>query len=170
MTFKPVSTPHTLRQTTALADANLDLDAQIEATEQRLVAREAWLKASGEALTHRAQVALTPKRWVLPAVGAGVVLWLGWRLLRRQRSPRPVQHVPVDHHTTLRFNTDAKETPVAVKPTAEKIADLPWAGLTAMAWPLAPAAWRERLSPAAAVTVVSTALSIGRRLFQRRVH
>ena len=132
-----------------------DLDTQIEALEQRLVAREAWLRTTTESLTQRAQHALTPKPWVLPVVGVGAVLWLGWRWWHRQNTARPVR-------------VEVHESPTGHP--VDKLADLPWAGLTALAWPLAPVAWRERLSPTAAVTVVSTALSIGRRLRQRRGH
>lgn len=131
-----------------------DLDTQIEQLERRLVAREAWLQSAAESLAHRAQLAVTPKPWVLPVAGVGVVLWLGWRLWHR---PVPARQVIV--HAPAK----PAERPI------DGIADLPWAGLTALGWPLAPVAWQERLSPAAAATVVSTVLSIGRRLLRRRV-
>lgn len=129
-----------------------DLDAQIEALEQRLVAREAWLRSAAESLTQRAQAAITPSSWVLPAVGAGTVFWLGWRWWRR-RDPAPKVNVDVQAN-------------VSDRPFAP-LANLPWAGLTALVWPLAPAAWRARVSSAAAVTVVSTAVSIAQRLTHR---
>ena len=150
----PASQPMRSGTPTALPVAGLDLDTQIEQLEQRLVAREAWLQSAAESLAHRAQLAVTPKPWMLPVAGVGVVLWLGWRLWHR---PEPTRRVSID--------APAK---VAERPI-DGIADLPWAGLAALGWPLAPVAWRERLSPAAAATVVSTVLSIGRRLLRRRV-
>jgi hypothetical protein len=139
----------------ALPTAGLDLDAQIEQLEQRLVEREAWVRSTAESLAHRARVAVTPKPWVLPVVGVGVVLWLGWRLWHRRD---PGRHV----------NASAPASATGSSHRGE-IADLPWAGLTALGWPLMPLAWRERMSPAAATAVVGTVLSIGRRLFRRRV-
>jgi len=132
----------------------LDLDTQIEQLEQRLVAREAWLRSTAESLAQRAQLAVTPKPWVVPVVGVGVVLWLGWRWWHR-RDPAPRVSVGVPANVVERH--------------VDGLADLPWAGLTAMGWPLMPAALRGRVSPAAAAAVVSTVLAIGRRLFRRRV-
>ena len=138
---------------TAMPVVDLDLDTQIAQLEQRLIAREAWLRSTAESLAQRAQFAVTPKPWVLPVVGVGVVLWLGWRWRHRREPTRRVSvEVPAN---------DAGRH-------AEGLVDLPWAALTAMAWPLMPVPWRERFSPAAAATVVSTVLSIGRRLLRRR--
>ena len=131
----------------------LDLDAQIEQVEQRLMAREAWIRSTAESLGHRAQVAVTPKPWLLPAVGAGVVLWLGWRWWHRREPARET-----------RFEVPT----IAQARHSDGLVDLPWAGLTSLAWPMVPEAWRGRLSPAAAATVVSTVLSVARRLFRRR--
>lgn len=138
---------------TASPVADLDLDTRIEQLEQRLVAREAWLRSTAESLAQRAQRAATPRPWVLPVVGVGVVLWLGWRG-RHRREPTRQVNVGVPANVAERH--------------VEGLADLPWAGLAALGWPLAPAPWRERLSPAAAAAVVSTALSIGRLLLRRR--
>jgi len=91
---------------------------------------------------------------MLPVVGVGVVLWLGWRWWHRHEPAQPVSLEPRAH--------------IADRP-ADGLADLPWAGLTALGWPLLPVAWRGRISPAAATAVVSTVLSIGRRLFRRRM-
>lgn len=134
--------------------AHLDLDQQIDRLEQQLVAREAWIRTATGALTERAQVAATPQPWLLPVLGAGVVLWLGWRWWHRAEPARP----------------DALTLPAAPQPQppAGGLVDLPWAGLTALAWPLAPPAWRTRISPAAAAAGVSTLLSVARRLLHRR--
>ena len=150
----PASQPGPPSALTAWPVADLDLDTQIERLELRLVAREAWLRSTAGSLGQRAQLTVTPKPWVLPVVGAGVVLWLGWRWWHRRDPARQVSVViPAN---------------VAGRPV-DGLADLPWGGLTAVGWPLLPVAWRERVSPAAAATVASTVLSIGRRLLRRRV-
>jgi len=156
MTQNPLPRAQSTRSSApaAVPVADLDLDTQIEQLEQRLVAREAWLRSTAESLAHRTQHAVTPKPWVLPVVGAGVVLWLGWRWWRRRD---PARQVRVDATAS-----------VAVR-RAEGLTDLPWAGLTSLAWPLVPVTWRGRLSPAAAAAVVSTVISIARRLLHRRV-
>jgi len=84
----------------------------------------------------------------------GVVIWLGWRWSHR---PDPARLVSVEVPANVAGHD------------VDGLADLPWAGLTAVGWPLVPEAWRGNLSPAAAATVVSTVLSIGRRLLRRRV-
>lgn len=134
---------------------HLDLDQQIDRLERQLVAREAWIRDAASALTQRAQVAATPQPWLLPVLGAGVVLWLGWRWWHRAEPARPVvQALPA--------------APEAQHPVSGGLVDLPWAGLTALAWPLVPLAWRTRISPAAAAAGVSTLLSVARRLLRRR--
>jgi len=151
----PVSQRMLPNSPSALPSIDVDLDTQIELVEQRLVAREAWLRSTAESLTQRAQHAATPKPWVLPVVGAAVVLWLGWRWWHRKRP--------------------ALQGPAFVPATVEDrlqvggLVDLPWAGLTSLGWPLLPASWRGRLSPAAGAAIVSTIMSIGRRLLRRRI-
>jgi len=115
----PTSQPMHPRAPTAVV--GLDLDTQIEQLEQRLVAREAWLRSTAESLGQRTQIALTPRPWVLPVVGVGVVLWLGWRWWHRRE---PVPRVSVDVPASVAVRHD------------DGLADLPWAGLTAMGWPL----------------------------------
>ena len=154
MTPNALPTSQPMRPRAPTAVVGLDLDTQIEQLEQRLVAREAWLRSTAESLAQRAQLAVTPKPWVVPVAGVGVVLWLGWRWWHR-RDPTPQVSVGVPANVVERH--------------VDGLADLPWAGLTAMGWPLIPAAWRGRASPAAAAAVVSTVLAIGRRLFRRRV-
>ena len=149
----PGSQPTRPRAQTKLVVA--DLDTQIEQLERRLIDREAWLQSTAESLVDRAKLAVTPKPWVLPMVGVGVVLWLGWRLWRRRD---PERHV-------VRVNIPA----TVAEHHREGLVDLPWAGLTALGWPLVPVSWRERLSPAGAAAIVSSVLSIGRRLLRRRI-
>ena len=150
MTSHHLPPSQTVRPSAPTAVVGPDLDAQIE---QRLVAREAWLRATAESLAQRAQIAVTPRPWVLPVVGGGVVLWLGRHLWHRRE---PERQVSIDVSANVAGCQDSV------------LADLPWAGLTALGWPLAPLAWRERLSPAAAAAVMSTVLSIGGRLLRRR--
>ena len=148
----PAASP--MRPSASAVVEGADLDTQIKQLEQRLVAREDWLRSTAESLAQRAQLAVTPRPWVLPVLGVGVVVWLGWRLWHRRDSQRQVS-VEVSANVPGR--------------AVDGLADLPWAGLTALGWPLAPVAWRARLNPAAAAAVVSTVLSVGRRLLRRRV-
>ena len=144
----PAPAPATLR-----AEA-IDLDTQIEQLEQRLVAREAWLRSTAQSLGQRAQQAVAPRPWLLPMLCGGAALWLGWRWLRRRSPALPVSAALPVHAAVHR---------------GEVVADLPWAGLVALGWPLLPMAWRKRFSPATATAVVSTGLSVVRRLLGRRV-
>ena len=131
----------------------LDLDARIEQLEQRLIAREAWVRSTARSLGQRAQHAVTPTPWLLPLVGGAAVLWLGWRWWRRRTpAPQAVAALPVD----------------APLHRPDGFAALPWAGLVALAWPLLPIAWRSRFSPPAVTAAVSTGLLIVRRLVGRR--
>jgi hypothetical protein len=136
-----------------LSAPTVDLDSQIEQLERRLVEREAWLRSSAQSLAQRAQQAVAPRAWLLPALCGGAALWLGWRWLHHRSPALPVR-VALPVHVTVR--------------RGELLADLPWAGLVALGWPLLPMAWRARFSPATATAVASTGLSIVRRLFGRR--
>jgi hypothetical protein len=130
----------------------LDLDAQIEQIEQRLVAREAWVRSTAQSLGQRAQHAVTPRSGLLPTLGAVAVLWLGWRWWHRRPAPPARAALPLD--ATVRH--------------PDGLAAVPWAGLVSLGWPLLPAAWRARFSPAAATAAVSIGLLIVRRLAGRR--
>ena len=132
----------------------LDLETQIERLEQRLVARESWVRSSAQSLGERAKQGVTPSSWVLPVLGVGAVLWLGWRRWHRHNPALPVG-------STLPVNVAAHRV--------DRLADLPWAGLLELGWPLLPTAWRGRFSPAAATAATSALVSIARRLFGRRV-
>lgn len=132
----------------------IDLDTQIEQLEHRLVAREAWLRSAVQSLSQRAQLAVAPRPWLLPMLCGGAALWLGWRWLRHRRPASPANAtMPVS----------------AVVRRGDVVANLPWAGLLALGWPLLPLAWRKRLSPSTATAVVSAGFSIVRRLRGRRV-
>jgi apolipoprotein D and lipocalin family protein len=134
--------------------ALLDLDTQIGQLEQRLVAREAWVRSTALSLGRRAQHAVSPKSWLLPTVGGVAVLWLGWRWWLHRTPVPPVRAaLPV----------------IAAAQGPDELAAVPWAGLVALGWPLLPAEWRARVSPAAATAAVSTGLLVLRRLVGRRV-
>ena len=142
------------RQVPQVPQVPLDLDAQIEQIEQRLVAREAWVRSTAQSLSQRAQRGVKSRSWWLPILGGGALLWLGWRWWHRRSPTPPVSAaLPVD----------------AAVHRPDGLATLPWAGLVALGWPLLPMAWRRRFSPAAATAIVSTGLLIVRRLLGRRV-
>lgn len=152
------------------ADANpeLDLDAQIDRVEQRLVAREAWVRATTAALAQRAQAAATLAPWLLPAAGGAAVLWLAWRWRRRPGPAHGPMARPQTQQRALPGSAAGEVTGPGGRHIADGQANVPWAGLTTLAWLLAPAKWQQRMGPAAASTVVSTLLSVGRRLLRRR--
>lgn len=152
-TQPPHPHPHP-RPPASLQAAPINLDTQIEQLEQRLVAREAWLRSTVQSLSQRAQQAVAPRAWVLPMLCGGAALWLGWRWW---------------HHRTPALPVSAAMPVSAAVHRGDVLADLPWAGLIAMGWPLLPMTWRGRFSPATATAVVSTGLSIVRRLLGRRV-
>ncbi len=155
MTPSPLPGAQSTRPVHLAPAANeVDLDIRIEEIEQRLMAREAWLRVTAESLAERTKQAVAPRPWVLPAVGAGVVLWLGWRWWHRREPARQVAHRALP--------------PVTQPPAVEGLVSLPWAAMTSFAWPMVPIAWRGRVSPAAAAAIVSTVVSVARSLLRRR--
>jgi hypothetical protein len=85
----PATMPPTHLHLPAPAPAEpADLDLRIEQLELRLVAREAWLRSSAQALGERTHQGLAPSSWLLPALGVGTVLLLVWRR-RPRRNPAP---------------------------------------------------------------------------------
>jgi apolipoprotein D and lipocalin family protein len=129
------------------------IDDRIRAVEQRLIARERSLVARFADLGQRLRHAARPRRVLSPALGIGLaalVLW-GWL---RGRSRAPVAAAREGH---------------AAPPRAD-LAGVPWANWLALAWPLLPTAWRARVSPATAATLVSLGMPLAQRLFAPSSH
>lgn len=121
-----------------------DLDARIEAAEAALIARQRRLVAGAETLGRRARRAASP--WRLAASGLAVLLagTALWRVLKTGPATVP---------------PSARVPP----PVGGDAAALPWASLLGLLWPLLPARWRDRTSPATAAAV----LGVGVPLLQK---
>lgn len=120
-----------------------ELDQRILEAERRLIAREDGLHRRARRLRQRAR--REPRRLLGP-VAAALATLCGLFWLRRSRR-RPSTHVRGDH---------------AQNPSAA------WPQYVGLAWPLLPARWRSRLSPAAAITLVSLVTPLLARLFRVR--
>lgn len=130
-----------------------ELDEQILAVEQRLIAREERLRRGMAALTGRVRRATEPTRVLLP-VGAALLGALFWRLWRGRgasaaRGTGPLQSAASGQHRG-------------------SSAEAPWISLIALAWPLVPARWRRRISPATASTLVAIGLPLAQGLLGAR--
>jgi apolipoprotein D and lipocalin family protein len=121
-----------------------DLDTRIMLVEQRLIAREQSLRRGIDAIGLRVRRAVRPWCRALPAIGltlgASLLATLWWRrrpLGRGAASPGG------------RHAGDARHG-----------AGIPWVHLVTLGWPLLPAAWRARISPATASTLVALGLPL----------
>lgn len=137
--------------------AGLSLDERIRAAEERLVEREHRLRRGARALSQGVQRAVRPWRVALPVFGASVAaaLWWFWRGRRPHASRTAAPATGVDAGW-------ANET------GGTGGSDMPWAHLVVLAWPLLPAAWRSRVSPALASTLVGLGLPVLESLLRRR--
>ena len=128
----------------------LSLDERIRRAELRLLAREDSLKRRIDLLGQRVQEVLQPRRYVAPAIGIATASWALWLILSRGRVRA----------------TEPGAMPRA--PIASTLSELPWVHLLPLVLPLLPAAWRARINPATAATVVSLGVPLAARLFARR--
>jgi len=136
-------------QTTQTLPANLsraevvDLDQRILEVEQRLIAREERWRHGVDTLRARARRVASPNRLLLPLGGAlfGTVLLRMWRRSGAARATSPVISAASGQHRGGN-------------------AEAPWISLIALAWPLVPARWRTRVSPATASTLVAIGLPV----------
>ncbi len=129
-----------------------ELDDRILQVEQRLIAREDRLRRGMSALTGRVRRATQPARLLLP-LGSAVVGGLLWWLWRGRSTGA---------HATSRLQTAASGQ------HRGSSAEAPWVSLIALAWPLVPARWRRRISPATASTLVAIGLPLAQGLLGAR--
>jgi apolipoprotein D and lipocalin family protein len=136
--------------------SGLSLDERIRAAEERLVEREHRLRRSAHALSQGVQRAVQPWRVALPVTGAVVaaVLWWFWR----GRRPHALRTSPAG-------NVDAGWEGDSGGAAGSSV---PWVRMVALAWPLLPATWRSRVSPALASTLVGLGLPLVEGLLRRR--
>jgi apolipoprotein D and lipocalin family protein len=90
---------------------------------------------------------------VSPVLGVGVAALALWWLLRSRALPSIVSR------------GEARSVPARAG-----FAGMPSAHWLALAWPLLPAAWRARISPASAATLVSVGLPLAQRLLAGPAH
>jgi apolipoprotein D and lipocalin family protein len=131
----------------------VDLDARILLVEQRLIAREQTLRRGIADLGQRLRATHEPWRRALPALGlalAAVTLAaIAWRWRRRARPHR---------HAVPALAAAPHAAAAAAASTAGS--DIPWVRLVALGWPLLPARWRSRVSPATASSLVALGLPL----------
>jgi len=129
------------------------IDDRIEAVERRLIARERALGEQVASFGRRLRAATRPRRMVSPLLGVGVAALVAWWLLRGRALPSIV-------------------SPGAARgvPARTGFAGMPWAHWLALAWPLLPGAWRTRISPASAATLVSVGVPLVQRLLTGPTH
>ena len=128
------------------------LDQRIREVEARLVAREQALDDGVRRLHARVKHSFEPGRLATGAAGmalavAALGLW-AWR--RRRARPAPAVAAAGD--------------PAGSPPAG----GMPWAHLAALAWPMLPAAWRARLSPATAGILTGLGLPLADWLLRGR--
>jgi apolipoprotein D and lipocalin family protein len=125
------------------------LDERIQAAEARLVQREQDLARRWHQMTQQARLALSPRRWAMPAA-VGVLSLLGlWWLLRRPPQPAALRRRP---EAAARARHASRGRPL-------------WLRGLVMLWPLLPAPMRARLSPGATAAVMTFGLPLAGRLF-----
>lgn len=110
--------------------------------EQDLVLR--WRKMS-----RRVRLSLSPQRWALPAAAGALSLLGMWWLLRRPA-----------HGAALRRPPRVPATPRAQPPRGRPW----WLRALVLAWPMLPAPWRGRMSPATTAAVMTFGLPLAERL------
>jgi hypothetical protein len=131
----------------------LSLDERIRRAELRLIAREDRVKRRLDLFGHRMHDALQPRRYIAPAIGIAVASWALWMMMSRRRV-RPATAGATAHGHG--------------RPWAAALGGLPWVHLLPLVWPLLPTAWRARINPATAATVVSVGVPLVERLFAPR--
>lgn len=136
----------------------LSLDERIRRAELRLIAREDNLKRRIDLLGRRLHEVTQPKRYIAPAIGGAFALFVLWMLLRGRVRP-----------LAARAAAAAMAHAPAARPHGAT-SDVPWVGLLGLAWPLLPAAWRSRINPTTAATVLGVGLPLIERALAGRQH
>ena len=135
----------------------LPLDERIRRAELRLIAREDNLRRRIDRLGRRLHDATRPKRFIAPAIGVAAAL-IAIGLLLRGRS-RPA---------ALAGGRAAIDAHAAHGMTARS--EVPWVRMLGLAWPLLPVAWRSRVNPTTAATVLGVGLPMLERLVAGQQH
>lgn len=111
-----------------------DLSSKIAAAEQRLIARDQRVRQRWNDLGRHVRRAVEPQRLAMPLLaGAGVIL-LGW-LIGHRRGGTASTLATTRHRRSL-------------------LARVPWMRMVALALPLLPLQWRQRLQPSSIVGTV----------------
>jgi apolipoprotein D and lipocalin family protein len=134
----------------------LPLDERIHRAELRLIAREDRLKRRIDSLGRRLHEVTQPKRFIAPAIGGAFVLFALWMMLRGRVRPLARRAAAMAHAPRMHPHG--------------AVSQMPWVGLLGFAWPLLPGAWRARVNPTTAATVLSVALPLIERALAGSQH
>jgi apolipoprotein D and lipocalin family protein len=124
-----------------------DIEARIAIAESRLLEREARMQRNWATFTARAKRATQPPKLFSPMVMGPALGLIGLWLLRGRRN-------------TYRPPLGAAASGAARGSSAEA----PWISLIALAWPLLPARYRSRISPATASAMVALGLPLAQAI------
>jgi hypothetical protein len=145
------------------------LDARILRAEQCLILREENLRRRTHALTSRVRQAVQPVRRAAPLAGGVLALVaLGWLWRRHRPASGGNQDIQVPERTASGPARAAQRVRKAWRRDPSRDSQWPLANLLSLALSLLPVAWRTRISPASASTVLALALPLARRLLARR--
>ena len=139
------------------------LENRILQAELRLIAREENLRrgisALGSRLRHAAQ---QPRRWAAPVLGGMAALGTVWWFMRGRRGHGNNAYPAMSAGGRSYSGTTARQSPG--KPGNQ----VPWVRFVAMAWPLLPQAWRNRVSPNTVTAVMTIGLPIAENMLSGR--
>ena len=132
------------------ADPEADLAEQIAQAELRLVAREERLHRRFDSISARVRDTIAQRRWMMSAAALATASLTAFWLVRRRQTAPALGNDHLSRHEGQWWNS------------------LPWASIVVFLWPILPARWRDKLSPATASTAISTVMPFLRRLMARR--
>lgn len=141
-----------------LSPEPVDLDAQIRAAEQAVIERDARIARSIRALGQQARDTVPRRETAVLAAAGAAALGVGALVFRSRRS----------HDGRYRDRRSERGLWRRESRVVESAPRFPWAGLIPLMWPLLPARWRSRVSPATATAVAGfIATRLGSRLRTR---